>query len=77
MQDLTYEYKPLSMAQRNHLAALNAERQRIEAEIQRFVAYLAVEHDAPGSEGWSQIDAERGFVRQIPATDRDELPIAG
>lgn len=60
------ENKPLTEAQRQHLSMLTAERQRIEAEIQRFVSYLAQEHNAPASEGWTSIDAEKGFVRETP-----------
>lgn len=59
------ESKPLSKAQQAHLAGLVAEKNRIEAEIGRFMAYLAVEHDAPAEDGWTQIDPERGFVRTV------------
>lgn len=66
--------KPLSQAQRQHLLALNAEKQRIEAEIEHFVAYLAAEHDAPARSGWTKIDPELGFVKEaaLPAEENDE-----
>lgn len=67
------ENKPLTDAQRNHLLALNAEKQRIEREIENFVIYLATEHNAPAREGWDTIDPVLGFVRKVEESEeRDE-----
>lgn len=62
------ETKPLTPAQQQHLAALLAEKQRVEEEIRRFMGYLALEHDAPASHGWTHIDGVKGFVRQVDQT---------
>jgi len=57
------ENKPLTAAQSAHLAMLYSQKQQIEQELQRFVTYLSIEHNAPAAEGWTQIDVELGFVR--------------
>jgi hypothetical protein len=68
------ETRPLTRAQRQHLLALNAEKVKIEAEIERFVGYLAIEHDTPADQGWTRIDPDKGFVRMIeaPPEENDE-----
>lgn len=59
------ESKPLSSAQRAHLAGLVATKAHIESEIEHFMAYLAAEHNAPADQGWTQIHPEKGFVRTV------------
>lgn len=59
------ESKPLSSAQRAHLAGLMATKAQIEGEIERFMGYLAAEHNAPADQGWTQIHPEKGFVRTV------------
>lgn len=66
------ETKALTRAQRQHLLALNAEKQRIEAEIERFVGYLVAEYDAPAADGWTSIDPDKGFVRRVQAEETDD-----
>lgn len=42
----------LSTAQKNHYASLIAQREMVNAEIQRFAAYLSEEHAVTG-DGWT------------------------
>ena len=62
------ETKPLTEAQRNHLAALLTERNRAQAAADQFVAYLYAEHGLSAEDGWTRIDVGQGFIRETPPT---------
>jgi len=59
------ENKPLTAAQTAHLMRLYAAKQQAEARIEDFVVYLATEHDAPASAGWTKLDPILGFAREV------------
>jgi len=54
--------KPLTEAQRNHLAALNAAFMQGKHRMDEFVVYLRAEHDAPAGE-WVLQNLQTGFER--------------
>jgi len=64
--------KPLTAAQRNHLAALNAAFMQDKQRMDEFVAYLRAEHDAPAN-GWRLRNLQVGFERipEKPKGDKD------
>lgn len=64
-KQVTTENKPLTKAQTAHLLRLYAVKQQAEARIDEFVAYLANEHNAPASDGWTKVDPVLGFVREV------------
>lgn len=59
---MTEDTKPLTEAQRNHLAALNAAAIQTKQRLDEFIAYLRAEHDAPASE-WALRNLEVGFEK--------------
>lgn len=59
---MTETTKPLTDAQQNHMAALNAAFQQVKQRMDEFVAYLRAEHDAP-AEGWMLRNLQAGFER--------------
>jgi len=67
-------YKHLSAAQRDHLAQLIAEMKATEAAAQRFLRYLAAEHEVTmGADGWLfDVDNLRFVQDCVPA---DGVPI--
>jgi len=52
--------KPLSEAQRQYLMVLNSAVLQTQAELNRFVAYLRQEHEAPEAE-WMLREVDVGF----------------
>jgi len=54
------ETKPLTEAQRNHLAAVNAAFMQARQRMDEFVAYLRAEHDAPDGQ-WVLRNLQTGF----------------
>jgi len=59
---MTDNTKPLTEAQRNHLAALNAAFMQTKQRMDEFVAYLRAEHDAP-TDKWALRNLQAGFER--------------
>jgi len=69
-------YKHLSAAQRTHLAQLIAEMKASEAAAQRFLGYLAAEHDVTmGSDGWFFDLENLCFVQDGVPAMQDCVPI--
>jgi len=68
----TSNVKPLTEAQRNHLAALNAAFMQTKQRMDEFIAYLRAEHDAPAPE-WALRNLRIGFqkVQEQPAPKQD------
>ena len=62
--------KPLSDAQRNHLAALNSAFMQAKQRMDEFIAYLRAEHDVPAEE-WLLHNLETGFERRPQGADSD------
>ena len=67
---MTENTKPLTQAQRNHLAALNAAFMQTKQRLDEFIAYLRAEHDAPANE-WLLQNLQVGFER-IPEKPKRE-----
>ena len=59
---MTENTRPLTEAQRNHLAALNAAFMQGKQRMDTFIAYLRAEHDAPAGE-WGLRNLQTGFER--------------
>ena len=59
---MTENTKPLTEAQRNHLAALNAAFMQAKRNMDTFVAYLQAEHEALAGE-WQLRSLQTGFER--------------
>jgi hypothetical protein len=59
-------YKHLSTAQRDHLAQLIAEMKATEQAAQRFLRYLAAEHEVVmGADGWLFDVENLRFVQDV------------
>ena len=67
---MTENTKPLTEAQRDHLAALNAAFMQTKQRMDEFVAYLRAEHDAPADK-WQLRNLQVGF-EQMPKPKREE-----
>jgi len=63
--------KPLTEAQRNHLAALNSAFMQAKQRMDEFVAYLRAEHDAPAGR-WLLRNLQVGFERIPERPKREE-----
>lgn len=65
------EYKPLRPAQRRELERLIAQRDIAETQLKAFTNYLAADLEASTADGWTRLDPEQGFVRQVETSDTD------
>ena len=59
---MTETTKPLTEAQRNHLAALTSALRQDKQRVEEFFGYLRAEHDAPAGE-WTLKSVQIGFER--------------
>jgi len=68
---MTENTKPLTDAQRNHLAALNTAFMQAKQNTDAFVIYLRAEHGAPAPE-WVLRNLAVGFERRPKPKREDE-----